>query len=685
MADTNTTKGSKMQKGAGIASGVVGGLTSIVGNLSGGDEIEQVGDAQVNQARGASSKSALSSWLADWTPQSNESMGLTGLSGALSGASAGAAAGPWGALAGAVGGLATGLFGASSRNAERDAANKAVVDAAIAQNNVLSQREAMSALSNYAAFGGWVPGNGGDYSNGLVSFNTGNSHEANPNGGVPQGIGPNGKQNLVEQGETRWDDYVFSDRLKIPKGFDKEYLIGNLKNKTYADASKLLSKESKERPFDTISKNGRDAMLGRLRGAQEDQKLIDSADAAMNEIFELNELGDVIYAEGGGIHIKPSKRGTFTAAAKKHGKSVQGFASQVLANKSNYSPAMVKKANFAKNASKWNHALGGNLFALGDDIKTNWMVGVDGTRYSAGTRDGIGPKVDYSPIGGVRFNVNTSLGNSTPINRVNYDSIISPELLSTITNGLNRPNEIKTQKLTQIPTTKNRGIEGNNSSKSGIGNAGLFAPAAANFGQLISDIVSKPEVAKFGRMDLSDYRQRRHLPYEPIDREYLANKYRAQAGATARQIVDNSAGNASAARSALVAHNYNTLGALGDMYIKADETNRQRKKESIMFDSAQDRQLADLASREQQFNLGLDMQEYDMNARNRAARRSGIRQGVNTVAGNIAEATRYGLNNEMLEKIYGYDTQGNYVRAEGGFLFDPKIKKFLTEVKKGGK
>jgi len=54
-----------------------------------------------------------------------------------------------------------------------------------------------------------------------------------------------------------------------------------------------------------------------------------------------------------GIHIDPSKKGTFTAAAKKHGKSVQAFASQVLANKENYSPAMVKKANFARNAKKW--------------------------------------------------------------------------------------------------------------------------------------------------------------------------------------------------------------------------------------------------------------------------------------------------------------------------------------------
>ena len=56
---------------------------------------------------------------------------------------------------------------------------------------------------------------------------------------------------------------------------------------------------------------------------------------------------------GGSIHIKPSKRGTFTAAATKHGMSVQEFASKVLRNKEDYSPSLVKKANFARNASKW--------------------------------------------------------------------------------------------------------------------------------------------------------------------------------------------------------------------------------------------------------------------------------------------------------------------------------------------
>lgn len=74
-----------------------------------------------------------------------------------------------------------------------------------------------------------------------------------------------------------------------------------------------------------------------------------------------------LFKKGGEIYIKPSKRGTFTEAAKKREQSVQGFASKVLANKDNYSSAMVKKANFARNAAKWKHLLGGvsNLFKYG--------------------------------------------------------------------------------------------------------------------------------------------------------------------------------------------------------------------------------------------------------------------------------------------------------------------------------
>lgn len=602
-----TKKADKFQKGVGIASGAIGATTSLLGNFGGEDEIEAQADAQVDQTKTRMSKSALSGWIADWQPQSDESMGLAGFSGALSGASAGSSAGPWGALAGGIAGLAGGLFGASNRNRQREEANRRVSQAMMAQNTLLSQKEAQDALANIVAFGGWVGTHGGDYPTGFSEFNEGGSHETNANGGILQGIDPNGNPNLVEEGETKWDNYIFSKRLKVPKGFGKAYDLGRVDKKSYADASKKLSKESEERPFDPISTRGRDAMLGRLQQAQEAQKYIDKADEAMNEIFDINELGDILYAEGGGIHIKPSKRGTFTAAAKKHGKGVQEFARQVLANKENYSSAMVKKANFARNASKW-HDDGG------------WLQ-----------------------------------------------------------------------------------------------SAGLFAPALANVGNLVSDIVSKPEQASLGRMDLSPYITRRRLPYEPIDREYMANKYRAQAGATARGIVDSSAGNPASARAALVAHNYNALNALGDMYIKSDEVNRQRKKESIMFDAEQDRQLAALSGQQQQFNLGQELREYDINARNRAARRSGIREGTNVVAGNIGETSRYLQNLETIRNmfpLYGtptgrftggiddtsvpkitidpsttwdYDSITPNYGAKGGFLFDPEVEKFLKGIKKGGK
>lgn len=111
--------------------------------------------------------------------------------------------------------------------------------------------------------------------------------------------------------------------------------------------------------------------------------------------------------DGGKIHIKPSKRGTFTAAAKRHGKSVQAFASQVLANKENYSPAMVKKANFARNASKWKHSLGGFLYGEGGNLYSNVPDSqTHGTDFSNGmTLVNKGGTHEQNPLDGVQMGV----------------------------------------------------------------------------------------------------------------------------------------------------------------------------------------------------------------------------------------------------------------------------------------
>ena len=74
----------------------------------------------------------------------------------------------------------------------------------------------------------------------------------------------------------------------------------------------------------------------------------------INATINYVENEEVINVNENEIKIKDNKKGTFTAAASKRGESVQGFASKVLNNKEDYSPAMVKKANFARNAKKWN-------------------------------------------------------------------------------------------------------------------------------------------------------------------------------------------------------------------------------------------------------------------------------------------------------------------------------------------
>ena len=102
--------------------------------------------------------------------------------------------------------------------------------------------------------------------------------------------------------------------------------------------------------------------------------------------FESPELNT--FAEGGKIHIKPSKRGTFTAAAKRNGKSVQSFASQVLANKENYSPAMVKKANFARNAANW-HSFGGDLNTHGSDFTSGQIIVGNGGTHEENPMEGV--------------------------------------------------------------------------------------------------------------------------------------------------------------------------------------------------------------------------------------------------------------------------------------------------------
>lgn len=111
---------------------------------------------------------------------------------------------------------------------------------------------------------------GGDFSNGVTIIGNGGTHEQNPFEGVPMGIAPDGAPNLVEQGEVKFNDYVFSNRLFATGGLLAAHnLPTTYADHSFADIAEKLSRESSERPNDPISKRGLISAMTRLQQAQE--------------------------------------------------------------------------------------------------------------------------------------------------------------------------------------------------------------------------------------------------------------------------------------------------------------------------------------------------------------------------------------------------------------------------------
>lgn len=123
------------------------------------------------------------------------------------------------------------------------------------------------------------------FDNGVRVIKEGGTHEENPHQGVPQGIAPDGLPNLVEEGEVIYNDFVYSDRLKLTKEQAQQLKLGG--EMSYAQAALKLSKESEERPNDIISKNGLRDSMNKLKVMQEELKAKNDAKKAKRELNKL--------------------------------------------------------------------------------------------------------------------------------------------------------------------------------------------------------------------------------------------------------------------------------------------------------------------------------------------------------------------------------------------------------------
>ena len=224
----------------------------------------------------------------DWTGSDftkstgDQLMGMA--SAAIGGASSMANSGGIGAAIGAgLGALGSGigwLVGnakakkqAALANAQAELGNMSAQARAESARDAIMNEQANTALRNIAAKGGRIMINnnrnlfssgglthqhGGIFSNGVTIIDNGGTHEENPFEGVQIGVDYKGIPNLVEEGEVIWNDYVFSNRLKVPG-----------KKHTFAVEAEKLQEESEERPNDPISKNGLEDSMTKLMQVQE--------------------------------------------------------------------------------------------------------------------------------------------------------------------------------------------------------------------------------------------------------------------------------------------------------------------------------------------------------------------------------------------------------------------------------
>lgn len=125
----------------------------------------------------------------------------------------------------------------------------------------------------------------------LTEFNNGGTHEQNPLGGIPQGIGANGQRNTVEEGETKKDNYIYSDRLELTKEKAARYgLHKKFVGKSYADITKELTTQTKE-TNNKIDSDTSNEMLERVKMAAEESRMEQEA-IQSNQMFLGGDEGE---------------------------------------------------------------------------------------------------------------------------------------------------------------------------------------------------------------------------------------------------------------------------------------------------------------------------------------------------------------------------------------------------------
>lgn len=479
------------------------------------------------------------------------------------------------------------------------------------------------------AFGGDLNTYGGTYNGGLEYINNGHTHSENPYGGVPMGTDRNGTPNLVEEGETIWNDYVFSNRLKVPEILTDKYKLS--KDITFAEASKKLGKEIEETPNDPISKRTFNSFMQDLQQSQEEvkaKKELAKAKRQFNKLSPQEQLGilngtpvqedntmlsnpnEIVsnepqqFDDGGWMFDNmwegaPEYQNSYLKGNIPYyqGKvSSKGYSVKDIEGTDNYKNFTKYALTLPDNHNYWQTLsnktgkdvtyLKNNYERLRNDGKLGWVHRTP--KFNNISTQADTPFTIYQPL--------DALGNQKPFNMLSPYGMgysandIVPFSDRVDANG-NTVIDLKNKEFISTDTKKKT----NNKEDNGLLPTWMrYAPIVGSAIGAASSLLSKPDESSADAILTAAREAGQYTPisfnpigdymtYNPFDRDYYINKLNAESGAARRAIINQASGNRGNAMAGILAADYNAQNQLGALARQAEEYNLAQRQKVAEF------------------------------------------------------------------------------------------------------
>lgn len=479
------------------------------------------------------------------------------------------------------------------------------------------------------AFGGDLNTYGGTYNGGLEYIDNGGTHEQNPFNGVPMGTDRNGTPNLVEEGETIWNDYVFSNRLKVPEILTDKYKLS--KDITFAEASKKLGKEIEETPNDPISKRTFNSFMQDLQQSQEEvkaKKELAKAKRQFNKLSPQEQLGILNGTPVQGDNTMLSNPNEMVSnepqqfddggwmfdnmwegAPEYQNSYLKGNIPyyQGKVSRNDYSVKDIEGTDNYKNFTKYaltlpdSHNywqtlsnktgkdvtyLKNNYERLRNDGKLGWVHRTP--KFNNISTQADTPFTIYQPL--------DALGNQRPFNMLSPYGMgysandIVPFSDRMDANG-NTVIDLKNKEFISTDTKKKT----NNKEDNGLLPTWMrYAPIVGSAIGAASSLLSKPDESSADAILTAAREAGQYTPisfnpigdyitYNPFDRDYYINKLNAESGAARRAIINQASGNRGNAMAGILAADYNAQNQLGALARQAEEYNLAQRQKVAEF------------------------------------------------------------------------------------------------------